>query len=367
MWLSTVVMKQASAHSDRQIFTFKSSDCVMNSVKPLQLLLFCLLLSLFGTAACAQTTIIKFSFVAGRDTPKGKAAMRFKNLIEQSSNHRIQVDLYPNSVLYKENDELEALQLGAVQMLAPSLARLAMFGIKDFEIFDLPFVFNDKAAVTRVTQGPVGRSILRKLEAKGMVGLAYWDNGLKIMSANQPLKMPADFAGKRMRIQSSYVLDSEMEALGAVPQILDADEVARALSAHVVDGIECSPADFYAHQWYKNQTDVTLSMHGYLGYAVIVNKRFWDGLPSDLRRLIENAMQQATVYGNALAAESNEAALAWMKASKKIKVHTLTAKERRAWQRALDPVKKDLGERIGTAIVTATTREAEGHWLGSGR
>lgn len=368
MWLSTVVTGQASAHSSKQIFTSKSSDCVMKLVKRLHtLMLLCLMLSLFSTVAYAQTTIIKFSFVAGRDTPKGKAAVRFKNLVEQSSNHRIQVDLYPGSVLYKENDELEALQLGAVQMLAPSLARLAMFGIKDFEIFDLPYIFNDKAAVTRVTQGPVGRSIFRKLETKGMVGLAYWDNGFKIMSANTPLRMPADFVGKRMRIHSSYVLDSEMEALGAVPQILEADEVTRALRAHIVDGIESSPADFYANRWYENQSNVTLSMHGYLGYAVIVNKKFWDGLPSDLRRLIESAMEQATVYGNELAAQQNEAALAWMKTSKKIKVHTLTTKERRAWKHALEPVKKDLGERIGTAIVTAATREAEGHWLGNGR
>lgn len=338
----------------------------MKLFKQLRYLLPILMLSLLSTAACAQTTVIKFSFVADKDTPKGKAAIRFKNLVEESSNHRIQVDLYPNSVLYKENDELEALQLGAVQMLAPPLARLAMFGIKDFEVFDLPFVFNDKAAVTRVTQGPVGRSILRKLEAKGMVGLAYWDNGFKIMSANKPLKMPADFAGERIRIHSSNVLDSEIEALGAIPQILETDEVTRALRANVVDGIESTPADFYANKWYENQSNVTLSLHGYLGYAVIVNKRFWDGLPSDLRRLIENAMQQATVYGNDLAAQRNEAAIAWMKTSRKLKVHTLTTKERRAWQRALEPVKKDLGERIGTAVVTATVREAGGHWLSSG-
>jgi C4-dicarboxylate-binding protein DctP len=340
----------------------------MKLAKKLQFFLLGLALSLTAGIACAQaTTVIRFSHVAAADTPKGKAALRFKELVEQSSRRRIRVDVYPNGVLYKESDELEALQLGAVQMLAPSLARLALFGIEEFEVFDLPYVFADKAAVTRVTEGPVGRSILRKLETRGMVGLAYWDNGFKIMAASKPLKMPVDFIGQKIRIHSSSVLDDQMEALDAIPQILDANEVYFALQAGVVNGIECSPADFYTHKWYEVQSDVTVSNHGYLGYAVIVNKKFWDGLPSDLRSLIENAMKEASTYGNALAAQENEAALAWLKKSKKVAVHTLSAKESAAWQRALLPVRTELGERIGKAIVTATIREAEGRWLSGAR
>ena len=315
-----------------------------------------------GTATAQTTTVIKFSHVAASDTPKGKAALRFKELVEQSSRRRVRVDIYPNNLLYKESDELEALQLGAVQMLAPSLAKLAQFGVKEFEVFDLPYIFADKEAVARVTEGPVGKSILRQLESKGMVGLAYWDNGFKIMSADKPLKMPADFAGQKMRIHSSRVLDMEMEALGAIPQILDASQVYSALQMGVVNGTESSAANFQARKWYEVQSNVTLSNHGYVGSAVIVNKKFWDGLPSDLRSLIVNAMKEATEYGNTLAGQEHDAAIEWLKKSGKIRVHELSQKENAAWRQALLPVSKGLEEKIGKAIVTATTKEAEGRW-----
>jgi C4-dicarboxylate-binding protein DctP len=216
--------------------------------------------------------------------------------------------------------------------------------------------------VTRVTQGAVGKSLLKKLDTKGMVGLAYWDAGFKIMSSNKPLKLPADFAGQRMRIHPSRVLDTQMEALGAIPQAMEANEVYAALHNKVVDGTETSPANFYARKWYEQQSNITLSNHGYLGYAVIVNKKFWDNLPADLRKVIENAMSESTSYGNTLAAHENDAALEWLKKSRKITVNTLSDKESAAWHQALQAIGKELENRIGKAIVVATTREAEGHW-----
>jgi C4-dicarboxylate-binding protein DctP len=333
----------------------------MKIAKKLNLLLLGVALSLAGMAA-AQTTVVKFSHVAAADTPRGKAALRFKELVELASHHRVRVDVYPNGTLHRESDELEALQLGAVQMLAPSLSKLALFGFKEFEVFDLPYVFNDHDAVTRVTQGAVGKSLLKKLDTKGMVGLGYWDAGFKIMSSTKPLKVPADFAGQRMRIHASRVLDAQMDALGAIPQAMEANEVYAALHNKVVDGTETSLANFYARKWYEQQSNVTLSNHGYLGYAVIANKKFWDNLPADLRKVIENAMAEATMYGNTLAAQENDAALEWLKKSKKITLNTLSDKESAAWHQALQAVSKELENRIGKAIVMATTREAEGHW-----
>jgi C4-dicarboxylate-binding protein DctP len=333
----------------------------MKPVKKLHLLLLGAALSLTGVAT-AQTTIIKFSHVAASDTPKGKAALRFKELVEQASHHRVRVDVYPNNILHRESDELEALQLGAVQMLAPSLAKLALFGFKEFEVFDLPYVFSDREAVARVTQGSVGKSLLKKLETKGMVGLGYWDGGFKIMSSNKPLKMPADFKGMRMRIHSSRVLDAQMDALGAVAQSMEASEVYAALQNRIVDGAETLPVNFNARKWYELQSNVTLSNHGYVGYAVIVNKKFWDDLPTDLRKVIEGAMTDSTSYGNALAAQENDAALAWLKKSRKVTVHTLSASESAAWRQALQPVSSELEGRIGKAVVLATTREADGRW-----
>ncbi|MDB5920536.1 MAG: C4-dicarboxylate transporter, partial [Massilia sp.] len=188
-------------------------------------------------SAFAQTPIvIKFSHVVATDTPKGQAAERFKQLAEKSTGGRVKVELYPNSQLYKDKEELEALQLGAVQMLAPSLAKFGPLGAKEFEVFDLPYIFPNKAALYAVTEGPIGKSLLQKLEPKGITGLAFWDNGFKVMSANKPMHTPADFKGLKMRIQSSKVLDAQMRALGANPQVLAFSEVYQALQTGVVDG-----------------------------------------------------------------------------------------------------------------------------------
>lgn len=319
-----------------------------------------LALSLAASAVPAQTTtVIKFSHVAGIDTPKGKAAQRFKELVEQASRRRLRVDVYPNNQLYKESDELEALQLGAVQMLAPSLVKLTQSGVREFEVFDLPYVFANDASVARVTQGPVGRSLLKKLESKGMVGLGYWNSGFKVMSANKLLNSPDDFNGLRMRVHSSQTLDAQMEALGAIPRLLDSSEVHLALQAGLIDGTESTPASFQARKLYEVQNNLTVSNHGYLGSAVVVNKKFWDSLPSDLREVINNAMNEATDYANQLAAQENAAALAWMKKNKKVKIRTLTDKEAAAWRKALQPVRSDLEGRIGKAVVMAVVMEAE--------
>jgi C4-dicarboxylate-binding protein DctP len=196
----------------------------------------------FALGASAQTPIvIKFSHVVATDTPKGRAAERFKDLAEKLTKGRVKVEVYPNSQLYKDKEELEALQLGAVQMLAPSLAKFAPLGVKEFEVFDLPYIFPSKAALYTVTEGPIGKNLLAKLEPKGITGLAYWDNGFKVMSANKPLHAPGDFRGLKMRIQSSKVLDAQMRALGANPQVLAFSEVYQASSSTRSSGTACRP------------------------------------------------------------------------------------------------------------------------------
>ena len=241
-----------------------------------------------GVNAYAEAPIvIKFSHVVATDTPKGQAAERFKQLAEKATNGRVKVEVYPNSQLYKDKEELEALQLGAVQMLAPSLAKFGPLGVKEFEAFDLPYIFPSKTALYNVTEGEIGKGLLKKLESKGITGLAFWDNGFKVMSANKPLHVPADFKGLKMRIQSSKVLDAQMRALGANPQVLAFSEVYQALQTGVVDGTENPPSNMYTQKMHEVQKYVTVSNHGYLGYAVIVNKKFWDGLPADIRAALE--------------------------------------------------------------------------------
>ncbi|WP_414654760.1 TRAP transporter substrate-binding protein [Janthinobacterium sp.] len=312
-----------------------------------------------GVHAHAQAPIvIKFSHVVATDTPKGQAAERFKQLAEKATNGKVKVELYPNSQLYKDKEELEALQLGAVQMLAPSLAKFGPLGVKEFEAFDLPYIFPTKTALYNVTEGEIGKSLLKKLEPKGITGLAYWDNGFKVMSANKPLHTPADFKGLKMRIQSSKVLDAQMRALGANPQVLAFSEVYQALQTGVVDGTENPPSNMYTQKMHEVQKHVTVSNHGYLGYAVIVNKKFWDGLPPDIRGQLEKAMREATTFEKAIAQRDNDQALDAIKKAGKTQIYTLTVQEQAEWRKALAPVQKAMEGRIGKDLISAINKES---------
>jgi C4-dicarboxylate-binding protein DctP len=321
-----------------------------------------LLAATFASAgAWAQAPIvIKFSHVVTNDTPKGKAALRFKELAEKSTNGRVKVDVYPNSTLYKDKEEMEALQMGSVQMLAPSLAKFAPLGVKEFEAFDMPFIFPDKQALYRVTNGPLGKWFFAKLESKGIRGLAYWDNGFKEMTANKPLHMPADFRGLKMRIQSSKVLDAQFRALGANPQVLAFSEVYQALQTGVVDGTENTPSNIYTQKMHEVQKHMTISDHGYIGYAVIVNKKFWDTLPADIRTKLDAAMVEATRYANEIAQQENDKAIAEIKAAGKTTVYTLTPAERDAWRKAMAPVYKQMEGRVGKETLDAMAKATAG-------
>jgi len=309
--------------------------------------------------AYAQAPIvIKFSHVVATDTPKGQAAERFKQLAEKATNGRVKVEVYPNSQLYKDKEEMEALQLGAVQMLAPSLAKFGPLGVKEFEAFDLPYIFPSKTALYNVTEGEIGKGLMKKLEPKGITGLAFWDNGFKVMSANKPLHNPADFKGLKMRIQSSKVLDAQMRALGANPQVLAFSEVYQALQTGVVDGTENPPSNMYTQKMHEVQKHVTVSNHGYLGYAVIVNKKFWDGLPPDIRAALDKAMKDATTFEKAIAQRDNDLALEAIKKAGKTEIYTLSVKEQAEWRKVLQPVQKEMEGRIGKDLINAINKEA---------
>ncbi len=313
-------------------------------------------LALAGSAAWAQT-VIKFSHVVANDTPKGKASEFFAKRAAELTKGKVKVEVYANSTLYKDKEEMEALQLGAVQMLAPSLAKFGPLGAKEFEIFDLPFIFDDYNDLHKVTQGPVGASLMAKLEPKGIKGLAFWDNGFKSFSANKPFKAAEDFKGVKMRIQSSKVLEAQMRAVGSLPQVMAFSEVYQALQTGVVDGTENPHSNLYTQKMHEVQKWVTLSDHGYLGYAVITNKKFWDGLPADVRGQLEQAMKDATAYANKIAKEENDAALDAVRKSGKTQVYTLTPAERLALKKAMVKVHTEMAGRIGKETIDLVYKE----------
>ncbi|MBB4361107.1 C4-dicarboxylate-binding protein DctP [Bradyrhizobium sp. CIR18] len=318
-----------------------------------------LALGLAGPASAQSPIIIKFSHVVATDTPKGKGAEKFKELAEKYTGGKVKVEVYPNSTLYKDKEELEALQLGSVQMLAPSNSKFGPLGIREFEVFDLPYILPDLKTLRKVTEGPLGTRLLKLLDAKGITGLAYWDNGFKQMSANKKLIAPADYQGVKFRIQSSRVLQAQFKALSSLPQVMAFSEVYQALQTGVVDGQENTWSNIYTQKMHEVQKYITETNHGYIGYVVIVNKKFWDDLPADIRDPLTKAMKEATDFSNAQSQKENDDALAEIKKSGKSEIIKLTAEQDEAMRKAMEPVYKDAAGRVGQPLIDEFLKEAK--------
>ena len=312
------------------------------------------------TPATAQSPIvIKFSHVVANDTPKGKGALKFKELAEKYTSGKVRVEVYPNSSLYKDKEEIEALQLGSVQMLAPSTAKFAPLGAKEFEALDLPWLFKDDDTYAKAMKGPVGKWLFQKLESKGITGLAYWDNGFHMVSANRLLINPSDFQGLKFRISGSKIADQYFRELGSIPQIMAFSEVYQALQTGVVDGCENTPSNYLTQKFHEVQKHITVSYHAHLQYTVIVNSKFWNGLPADIRAQLDKAMDEATDYTNSIARKENEDALAAIKASGRTTLHYLSDEQRAAWQKAVAPTYKWAKGRVGQEVLDLVTKELD--------
>ena len=303
------------------------------------------------TASAQQPIVIKFSHVVANDTPKGKGALKFKELAEKYTGGKVKVEVYPNSSLFKDKEEIEALQLGSVQMLAPSTAKFAPLGAKEFEALDLPWLFADDATYDRAMKGEIGKWLFKKLESKGISGLAYWDNGFHMVSANRPLLNPSDFQGLKFRISGSKIADQYFRLLGSLPQIMAFSEVYQALQTGVVDGCENTPSNYVTQKFDEVQKHITVSNHAHLQYAVIVNSKFWGGLPADVRTSLDKAMAEATDYTNSIAQKENEDALAEIKKKGATTLHYLTPDQTKAWRQAMAPTYHWAKGRVGQEVL----------------
>ncbi len=296
---------------------------------------------------------IKFSHVAAIDTPKGQGAERFKKLAEERTKGRVHVDVYPNSSLFKDKEELEALQMGSVQMLAPSISKFGPFGVKEFEVFDLPFVTPDIASFQRLAHSEFGVSMLKKLEPRGVRGLAYWDAGFRVITSNKPLHKLSDFKGMKIRINSSKVNEATMRAIGAVPQTMAFSEVYLGLQTGVVDGADTVMYNALTQKFYEVQKHISLVHHSHQGYVVVVNKKFWDGLPRDIREVLESTMADATTHANALSVAEERNAIDKIKASGKTTIDELTVADRDEIKKAMMTVHHDMEGRLGRENIQA--------------
>lgn len=311
-------------------------------------------LPLIARPARAAPITIKFSHVVADATPKGQGALLFKKLAEERLAGKVKVEVYPNSSLFGDAKELEALALGDVQLLAPSLSKFDRY-TKSLQVFDLPFLFSDVAAVDKFQSGPTGQKLLRSMEKKGFLGLGYWHNGMKQLSANKALRLPTDCAGLKFRIQPSDVLLEQFRALGANPQKMAFSEVYQALQVGTVDGQENTWSNIFSQKFFEVQKYITESNHGVIDYLFMTSTEFWGGLPKDIRVVLEQVALEATAHANKVAGELNDRDRGRIKDSGSCEILTLDPTQRAAWVKAMHPVWKKFEGGIGADIIKAAT------------
>jgi C4-dicarboxylate-binding protein DctP len=305
-----------------------------------------------GVAQAADPIIIKYSHVVAENTPKGQASLKFKELAEKYLPGKVEVQVFPNSQLYGDGKEMEALLLGDVQIVAPSLAKFGKY-TKKLQIFDLPFLFDDIEAVGRFQNSAKGQELLTSMEDKGLIGLGFLHNGMKQLSANVPLRTPADAKGLKFRIMSSDVLEAQFKELDANPQKLAFAEVYQALQSGVVDGAENPWSNIYTKKFYEVQKYITQSDHGVLDYMVVTNAKWWNGLPADIRSGLAKAMTESIAYGNKIALTEDDDYRAKVIDAKKAEVITLTKAEKAEWRKAMKPVWAKFEDEIGKDLIDA--------------
>jgi C4-dicarboxylate-binding protein DctP len=307
------------------------------------------------TVVTAAPIVIKFSHVVAENTPKGQMANKFAELVDQHLHGKVKVEVFPSSQLFGDNKVLEAMILGDVQLAAPSLSKFKKY-TKSLQIFDLPFLFKDMSAVEKFQQGPIGQKLLMATKSKGLIGLGYLHNGLKQLSANDPLRVPADAKGKKFRIMSSDVLAAQFQAVGAMPLKKPFSEVFTLLQTKAIDGQENSWSNIYSKKFYEVQPYITESNHGVLDYFVITSAEFWMGLPDNIRTQLKKDLDEAIAFGNQVAAEKAVSDRQKIIDSKRCEVIELTPAERQQWVDAMKPVWKQFEDQIGKEYIDAAVQ-----------
>lgn len=298
----------------------------------------------------SERIIIKFSHVVAENTPKGLAVNRFAQLVKEKTNDRVEVQVFPNGILHSEKTEIPALVNGEIQMIAPAYSYLSDT-IPQWAVLELPYVFRDQQDVERVFYGDIGKMLFATLDQSNMKGMAFWANGFKQITSNRPIIMPEDFKGQRIRIIPSKVLDEQFRTLRALPVGSYFNDLYRMLESGEVDGEENTISNVYTKRLYQVQSHMTVSNHNYLGYVVIMNQTFWNQLPADIQKAIEEALAEATKFNNELAVSMNQSQFEKLKELGTMQIHEQTEEQREAWRKALQPVYDKFAPSIGQALM----------------
>ncbi|WP_462406392.1 DctP family TRAP transporter solute-binding subunit [Gracilibacillus sp. Marseille-QA3620] len=282
--------------------------------------------------------VINFSHVVAENTPKGLTAAKFAELVEEKTNGAVQVEVYPNSMLYSDGEELNALQNGDIQMIAPSFSKVTDW-IPEWQVLDLPYLFEDQEDIRTIFTGPAKDQLLQMLDNYHVKGLAFWNNGFKQMTtAKTPVSKPQDLQGLILRTMPSKMLQRQLNLVGAETKEASFDQVYTLLEDEQFDGQENTISNINSKGFYQVQEHMTLTNHGILGYAVMINGEFWDSLPNHVQQAITEAMDEATAWNMKQSEVMNQDALIQMEDWPDFQIRTLSEEERRLWEEAFKPL-----------------------------
>lgn len=307
---------------------------------------------LMMSSALADAKVVKFSHVVAVDTPKGQMAVKLKELLDQRLKGKIELQVYPNSQLFNDSKVLEAMILGDVHLAAPSLSKFSKY-TKKLQVYDLPFLFKDMNAVDRFQNSPMGQSLLTSVEGKGLIGLGYLHNGLKQLSANDPLLVPANAKGKKFRIMSSRVLEEQFKAVGGIPLKKPFSEVFTLLQTKAIDGQENTYSNIYSKKFFEVQKYITESNHGLLDYMVVTSKSFWNSLDDETRTIFKKSIDEAVAHGNKIALDKANADKKAIQESGRSEILYLTPTQRQQWVEKMKPVWNEFESEIGKDVIDA--------------
>ncbi|MDQ0338008.1 C4-dicarboxylate-binding protein DctP [Caldalkalibacillus uzonensis] len=303
-----------------------------------------------------ERLVIRFSHVVGEETPKGLAARRFAELIKERTGGYVEVQVFSNSYLYKDGEEIDALLQGDVQIIAPAISKLSEL-VPEWQVLDLPFAFDQVEEVFDYVQGPVGQELFARLEAKGIKTLAVWDNGFKhITNSQRPIQAPEDMAGLRFRIMPSEVLYQQFRQIGAEAENYAFNEVFQLLEHEHIDGQENTLSNIISRNLHYLQNYITISNHGYLGYLVLINRAFWEGLPEEVQDVILTTLEEVTEWQHQVAKEMNEQNLQEIEACQCIQITYLDEEDRELWRQHLQPVYQYYEDKYGKQYVVSLPR-----------
>lgn len=298
-----------------------------------------------------KQVIIRFSHILAEDTPKGKTARHFAKLVEDKTNGQVKVHIFPNATLYNETNEWEAIENGSVEMIAPATAKVSNHFPK-WQILDLPFAFPSYQSVTEAYEGKIGRILMEEFEGTNVKGMTFWYNGFKQITNNkQPIKLPADFKRLHFRIMPGSIIRKQFDQLHASTSVLPFNKTYQNLKVNFIDGQENTLSNIYTKKFYQHQRYLTISNHGYLGSAVLINKAFWNSLSEEIRENIRLAMDESTDWSRRHSIEINDRHIRELKRTQSMEIHILSKDERKKWHRALKPVYKNMEQIVGRDLM----------------